>query len=282
MGTFLAKLTGDNDRWYKLVDQIENEDYSGINLDNPVEYDPNNIIANQWFKIKDFNSKDCFLSILEQDFDVAELHTLTRNQFNEHKIDFIAFYNEHKYYIQKFTKGSFLKKKWFSLDGDGVKYFENDGLIYINPVPNCIYDNQSKCIYFLDIAKAYSIFKDLKLDYKEATDAETDRMLKSDLIKTKQGFNASGVGVSNRKRITSILAQYEAYEDNDKNTLKNYIREKVGNKLTYNANSDSFEISSDAELRLLLYGVQQRFYQPPLESEVQVATATTGLSNLLK
>ena len=280
MGCFVAKLKVDDERWYKLADQEVNDDYEGIDLTEAVEYDPNNTDAEQWFYVPDFNNKDGFLQLLDSDFDVAELESLSNEQFASRSIDFIAYYHEHRYYIQKFTKGNFLKKKWFAWDGDAVRYFEEDGLIYVNPMPNCVYDNQNHRIYFMDIAKAYTLFGNLKLDYKEATDAETTQMLQSDIIQT-VNFNASGVGVSNRKRITSILTKYNQYEQDKKRTLKNYIKDTVGENLPYDEATGKFAVSNDSQLRLLLYGIQQRFYQPPLDEEVQVATATTGLSKLI-
>ena len=281
MGTFVAKLKGDNERWYKLADQIANEDFESIVLDNPIDYDPNNTESGQWFKIGAFNEKDGFLGLLDTNFDVADLTSLTSDQFTDHKIDFIAYYSNNKYFIQKFNNGNFMKKKWLAWDGNAVKYFEEDGLIYINPLPNCIYDNKTKCIYFLDISKAYSVFGQLKLDYREATDEETEQMLQSDLISTIDGFNAFKVGVSNRKRITSILAKYNAYEPEKKSKLKRYILDNVGGNLPFDEATDKFTVANDVQLRILLYGVQQRFYLPPLEDEVQVATSTTGLSRLL-
>lgn len=280
MGCFIAKLKGEDDRWYKLVDQEGNEDYEGINLTDAIEYDPNNTEAGQWFYVPKFNEKEGFLPLLDLDFDVAELDSLSGEQFADHHIDFIAFLHEHRYYIQKFTKGNFLKKKWFAWNGDAVEYFEKDGLIYLNPLPNCIYDNQNKRIYFMDIAKAYAMFGNLKLDYKEATAEETAQMLQTDIIQT-VNFDASGVGVSNRKRITSILAKYNQYDRDKKKTLKDYIKNTVGDNLPFDEATGKFSVSNDTQLRLLLYGIQQRFYQPPLEEEVQVATATTGISKLL-
>lgn len=280
MGTFIAKLKSDDERWYKLVDQEENEDYAGIDLSDAVEYDPNNTEAGQWFFVADFNEKDGFLPLLDSDFDVAELDSLSGEQFAEHHIDFIAFYQGHRYYIQKFTKGNFMKKKWFAWNGDAVKFYEEDGLIYVNPMPNCIYDNQNHRIYFMDIAKAYSLFNNLKIDYKEATAEETTRMLESDIIQAVD-FTTADVGVSNRKRITSILAKYNDYEPDKKRTLRRYIKEKVGENLVFDEATGKFQVNNDTQLRLLLYGIQQRFYQPPLDEEVQVATATTGISKLL-
>lgn len=282
MGCFVVKIIGNNEHWFKLEDQIDNEDYEGINLDDAIDYDPNNNVTDQWFKINAFNEKEGFVPMLDTDFDVAELDSITRDQFSQFQIDFIAYYHNHRYYMQNFTRGNYLRKKWFSWNGEAVTYKEEDGLVFVNPIPNCIYDNQTHCIYFMDIVKAYAIFKCLKLDYKAATDEETDQMLQSDIIQTEGGFNVTKVGVSNRKRITSILAKFNQYEPDMKNTLRAYIREKVGTNLRYDEETGKFMVSSDTQLRLLLFGIQQRLYQPPLEEEVQVATATTSLSRIME
>lgn len=173
-----------------------------------------------------------------------------------------------------------MKKKWFSWDGDILRYQEDEGIIYINPVPNCIYDTNTRAIYFMDIAKAYGIFSNLKLDYKAATDDEANRFLQSDIVDA-QTLPIEKVGVSNRKRITSILTKYEAYTPNEKATLKEYIKKSVGANLDFDDNAKKFVVNTDTQLRLLLYGIQQRFYMPPLEDEVQVATSSTGISNVL-
>ena len=275
----MAKLKED-EHWYKLKDNVENVDYESISLSDSIAYDPNNTDREQWFRIDDFEHKEGFLSILNADFDVAELDSLTNDQFVGKTIDFIAYYKDHKYYIQKFTKGNYMRKKWFSWNGDAVEYNEKDDMVFINPIPNCIYDNESKCIYFKDISKAYSVFGGLKLDYKEATDNETIRMLQLDIVHAEE-FTFQDVGVSNRKRITSILDKYEKYEPAKKNTLKQYIRERVGNNLEYDDATGQFIVRNDNHLKLLLYGIQQRFYQPPLEEEVHVATATTEISKIL-
>lgn len=281
MGTFVAKLNNDELHWYKLKDNVQNVDYEAIRLDDTVLYDPNNTDRNQWFRVERFNQKEGFLDILNRNFDAADLESLSNEQFNSQSIDFIAYYHNRKYFIQKFTKGNYVKKKGFSWRGEAVEYFEDEGLVLLSPEPNCIYDTQTKNVYFKDITKAYSVFGALKLDYRTATDAETRQMLGFDLVKA-VNFSVEDVGVSNRKRITSILAKYQNYDRAKKNTLHQYIREKVGNNLEFDANDGKFVIKNDTDLKLLLYGIQQRFYQPPLEEEVQVATSTTGLSSIIR
>ena len=280
MGCFVVKLIIEDDCWYKLADHAENAEYEGINLDDAIAYDPNNTDSEQWFYVDAYNEKEGFLQLLDSDFDVAELEGISKDQFEEYCMEFIAYYYNHRYYIQKFTRGNYLKKKWFAWNGDAVEYCEQEGLVYVNPVPNCIYDNQEHRMYFKDISKAYSVFDNLKVDYRTATNDETTQMLESDIIQAVD-FDASNVGVSNRKRITSVLSKYNEYPQDKKLTLKQYIRDKVGDNLQYDEVAGKFVVRNDTQLRLLLYGIQQRLYQQPLVEETQVATASTSLSNIL-
>lgn len=278
MGIFIAKIKDDEEHWYKIVDQVANEELSEIVLDDAVAYDPNNTEANQWFKIDGFDQKEGFLPLLAQRINAADLDSLEREQYG--RIEFIAFYDQGCYFMQKITRGNYLKKKWFSWDGDILRYQEDEGIIYINPIPNCIYDIGTKVIYFMDIAKAYGIFSSLKLDYQAATDDETNRFLQSDIVDA-HALSMEKVGVSNRKRITSVLAKYETYNSKEKATLREYIKKSVGGNLVFDDKVGKFLVNTDTQLRLLLYGIQQRFYMPPLEDEVQVATSSTGISKVV-
>ena len=47
MGVFVAKVKNDDNRWYKLIDRIDNEDYTAIDLSEALPYDPDNMLANQ-------------------------------------------------------------------------------------------------------------------------------------------------------------------------------------------------------------------------------------------
>ena len=280
MGTFIAKLKGNNEQFYKLVDHVENEDYGNIHYDEAMVYDANNEMANQWFKIEQFSLSDAFLLILSDDLDVAALESLDRDSYSN--IDFIAFYDGIHYYIQKTTKSSYIKKKRLSFDGNTVNYQSEDSVIFISPIPNCIYNKDTDTLYFMDISKAYSVFNNLKSNYRNATDGEVVNFLSSDIVETSD-FDVTKVGISNRKRIASILSIYNGYSVEQRNTLKNYIKDKVGVNIEYDEELNKFKIIDDRQLRLLLYGIQQRFYIPPLaeDGDVKVATNTTSISNLM-
>lgn len=277
MGTYIAKLKNDNEHWFKIADGVQNNDYQSIDLNEALPFDPNNTMADQWFKLENFNENESFLSILASPLDCAGLESINRERYGN--IEIIAFFEDNRFYIQKVLKGSFLKKKWFAPLGDLVEYKEMEGVLYINPLPNCIYDQGNHNLYFMSISKAYAVFNGLRGDYREATAAEINSFLNSDIVEAID-FDQSKVGLSNRKRITSILNIYNGYSANEKQILKEYIHEKVGEALTYTGEG-KFAIRTDTQLRLLLLGVQRRFYIPPLQEEVQVATNTTKLSNLL-
>ena len=67
----------------------------------------------------------------------------------------------------------------------------------------------------------------------------------------------------------------------EKATLREYIKKSVGGNLDFDRKAKKFIVNTDTQLRLLLYGIQQRFYMPPLEDEAQVAISSTGISNVL-
>lgn len=277
MGAYIAKLKNDNEHWFKIADGVQNADYMEIDLNDALPFDPDNTMSDQWFKLENFNENESFLPMLAHQLDCAGLESVNRERYGN--IEMIAFFEDNRFYIQKVSKGSFLKKKWFAPFGDLVEYNETEKILYINPLPNCIYDQGSHNLYFMSITKAYAVFEGLRGDYREATAAEISGFLNSDIVEAID-FDQSKVGLSNRKRITSILNIYNGYSADEKRTLKEYIHDNVGDALAY-TDEGKFEIETDTQLRLLLLGIQQRFYVPPLQEEVQVATNTTKLSNLL-
>ena len=280
MGIFVAKLKGDNEHLYKLVDQVENEDYVNINLEEAIIYDSNNDMAHQWFKMNEFSTSEACLQVLTNHFEAADLESLDMASFSD--IDFIAFYDGESFYIQKTPKSNYIRKKQISFNGDAVNYKTDESVIFISPIPNCIYNRASDVLYFMDISKAYAVFGNLRVNYRNATNGEVENFLSSDMVDAID-FDASKVGLSNRKRIASVLTLYNNYSDEQKITLKNYIKQKVGYNIEYDEIAHKFKIGNDKQLRLLLYGIQQRFYLPPLaeEGDVKVATNTTSISNLM-
>ena len=104
--------------------------------------------------------------------------------------------------------------------------------------------------------------------------------LANDMISLGENFSEDKVSLSNRKRISEVARVYNTYSEIQKEELKSYICQYSNGDLEYNEQERKFKINDDTDLRLLLFGMQMRFYKQPLNDEVQVATSTTSIRNL--
>lgn len=279
MGTFLAKLKNNSDQLFKMADGVRYRDFDDIILDDAMIYDVDNNINNQWFKKQQFNEEPSFWPLLDQELIVAELNDISRNDYNN--IEVLVYFHDQKFYFQKVTSGNYLKKKWFSFDGAIVSYHsDDDKIMSINHLPNCIYSQVTKDLYFATIDKAYQIFPCLKEGFLDDTESKIKDFLQSDLLEI-QDFSVKDVGIENRKKIRRILDTYNQYNQEQKDKLRGYIHTFAKKALPFSEENGKFTISNEKQLRLFLYGLQERFYQPPLNAETKVATSTTSIQNIM-
>lgn len=276
MGTLISKIKRLN-RWILIQDNVVVNEWDVIDLHDSMRFDPDNTMVNQWFYMDTFSECEGFSDLLSDVPDAAEIDSLNYDQFG--KIDFFAYRNGDKIYLQNVIKSSYIRRKQICWSGNVASMMQLENTIFINPIPNCIYDTTSDRLYFMDISKAYQIFKGLKLDYRAATDQEVSTFLNSDIVDS-SGLDLQSVSIKNRKTISKISSVYGRYTDDQKNTLRTYIQGMVGNRLPYNAQNGKFTIDNDNNLRAFLYGIQRRMYKRPFEDEAQVATSTTNVSNL--
>jgi hypothetical protein len=59
--------------------------------------------------------------------------------------------------------------------------------------------------------------------------------------------------------------------------LLDYIEDYCKQKLNFDQPNQKFEISTDDELKLLLYGIEQRFYTTPFGQEKRLANSVQAL-----
>ena len=77
------------------------------------------------------------------------------------------------------------------------------------------------------------------------------------------------------------MSTYKNYDEEQKSRLKAYIHEKLGEKLEFVEESQKFKVTSNTDLKLLLYGISRRYYNALFEQETLVATNSTEVSKLL-
>lgn len=277
MGTLIAKVKSEA-QWVKIRDQIEIDVLDRLDLSDSMVYDPNNNVAHQWFRIENFRSTEYFNEIFANHIDAGELTTIHVNQLDD--IKYFAYYTDNKFYIQRMLTGCYIKKAGFWSTGDTIEFANDNKMVTINPIPDGVYDLNSDTLYFLELNRLYSIFFNIKNEYVQGTSGSIHEFLANDIISLDENFSEGKVSLSNRKRISEVARVYNAYSMEQKEELKNYICQFSHGDLEYNEHERKFSIKNDIDLRLLLFGMQMRFYKQPLNDDVQVATSTTSLRNL--
>ena len=126
-------------------------------------------------------------------------------------------------------------------------------------------------LYFQKLSKITSIFKGIDVLYREATDEETRNFLNEDFIKIDNGFSVDKVKTRNRQRIALAIDTLKILKKKERKVLIKYIREYCPD--LNQDNTDSFTISSDENLKYLLYGIEQRFYTTEVRSEKRIANS---------
>lgn len=74
------------------------------------------------------------------------------------------------------------------------------------------------------------------------------------------------------------MATLDAMSADDKANMLGYINDCCDDqKLKFDQQNHKFEISTDEELKLLVYGIEQRFYTTPFENEKRHANSVTTM-----
>lgn len=242
-------------------------------LEPHIEYSPgHNLDEDAWFGISSFSTKDYFLSFLGDPFNSAEYDTLSQTHIE--KIDFICSYqNENEYYFQRVTKSQLISRKILYF-GDAYNFNENSRTIVINHNADAIYKKDSDILYFKKLSAITNIFKGIDTLYREATEEETRDFLRNDFIQLDDEFYATKVGTINRRRIAMAVDTLNTFEEREKREIISYVRDYCS-ELEFSENS--FVIRTNNDLKILLYGIEQRYYTTLVKGEKRLANSITTL-----
>lgn len=255
---------------FRKIVSLENEEIYPARqslLQNAVDYTPEyKLEEDEWFKITNFSKNDYGIkNLLKQNFDSVDFNSLTKQEFDE---------IEQSIFFQNIPKSQLLKKKMIGNFGESFKYIAESKQIFIKEIPDAVYDTQTDALYFRKLESITGIFKGIDQLYREATTEETEKFLKNDFISLDNEYDVSKVKIPNRKRIalaTDILNNLSAA---DKKNIFNYISEYCSN---LKKDESSFLISSEDDLKLILFGIQQRFYTTPVGNEKRIANSVIKL-----
>ncbi|WMN64909.1 hypothetical protein [Vibrio parahaemolyticus] len=252
------------------------EIFAQQDLTNRVAYSPStNLDDDEWFYIEQFSEKG-----YENDF-VAKpspINTTTLNQLpveKFEKIKYLCCEEGTKKYFQKLLPSQLISKKWFSVS-DAPVLENNKKIISFSNTPDAIYDSASNELYFRDIAKVKAIFKGIEELYREATQEEVTEFLQQDFIELTEGYDVASVKVPNRKRIAIAVDRISDYSAEQKQEIFDYIHEYCPN-VTFN--DGKFSISSEDDLKYVLFGIDERYYTTKLGNEKRLANSVISMAS---
>lgn len=267
------KMREKRNKYRKLISNISLYNLPG-NLDNAISYTPvHNLDEDGWFVIPEFSQKEYCISILLEDFISTEFEKFNKEDFG--KLNFLLSYQENnQYFLQKISQMPLLSKKTLCI-GDVVQYRENSKEIIIKEQPDAIYLKAEDKLYFKKLSAITEIFKGIDVLYREATENETRNFLNNDFIQLESDFSAEHVKQANRKRIAMAIDTINSCGKKKKKIIFDSIREYCPALVT---ETNKFKIASELDLKLLLYGIDQRFYTTPDGEEKRIANSIIKLT----
>lgn len=254
------KIVSTSETIYRDIDTASASTYS---------YTPGaSLEEGEWFFIKNVSEKEYAIDLLNFTFESIDMDSLKRKDFT--KLDFVFIKSGDTLFFQNISKSKLLSKKRIGSFGEEFKYESDCNDIIINDLPDAIYHKEDDILYFRRLESITSIFKGVDQIYREATQNETEEFLKNDFIQLKSDYSANSVKTANRKRIALATKTLSQLKDNDRKNVFAYIGEycpdlKVGD--------NAFEISTEDELKMLLFGIEQRFYTTPVGCEKRIANS---------
>ena len=273
MNHVFARLTRQRKNLFNVLS--DNQLFKDINFDDidVIAYTPDhNLDEDSWFKIEKFSEQDYFPEFLKDDLDSKYFKNISKEDYK--KIKLLISSQNGDLYFQKVIPYFILKKKGFLSFGESVEFQQYENMITINELPNAIYFSDKNILIFKDLSTISSIFKGIDELYREATDEEVTKFLEQDFILLANGFLVDKVSKPNRKRIALATQSFNEMSEQERKDILEYIKEYCDEiTLKYDWEAKKFCIENDTQLKYLIYGIEQRFFQTLVGKEKRVANS---------
>jgi hypothetical protein len=272
MDHVLAKVKGIRKKpFYKLISNYTLFEAIAFDVAGCVEYTPDhNLDEDAWFKIEKFSRQPFSIDLVKNNFDSKDYDDITKDKFV--KISYLFSVQDKNFYFQKITPSLFIRRKTVVF-GDVAQVEECDNRLVVNSQPDAVYLKDFDVLIFKSLATISSIFPGIDELYKEATKEEVEQFLDVSFVEPSNSYDVNRVSKPNRKRIALAMATLEDLSPSDKANMLTYIHGYCQEKLKYDKDNERFEISTDHDLKLLLYGIEQRFYTTPFGQERRLANS---------
>ena len=145
--------------------------------------------------------------------------------------------------------------------------------VIVNNRPDAVYFSSLDVLVFRNLAAISSIFKGIDTLFKEATDEDVEKFLSQSFVNLCSGYDRQKVSKPNRKRIALAMDTLSKMSEQERLSILSYINKYCEGKLEVNEDDKKVKLSKDEDLKLLIYGIEQRFYTTPFGNEKRLANS---------
>lgn len=275
MKLLMAKLKSKQEPYYRVLNlSKEQELYPPYKIEQAINYNPKyKLEDDECFKIDEFSKEAFCLDILKKEFNPIEYKTL--NKIKDSKIEFVFLVQNNNFYFQRVTPSQIVERKFLSFKNNQI--IDDGQGIVIKDEADAYYDKKSDILYFKNLNSIKGIFDGIQSLYREATDEEVEEFLNKGFIKLEGDYGLKSVGVLNRKRIGLILELINEMNKKEFGDILDYVCKYCGN-LKFDNDENKFIISSDSDLKSLIFGIDQRYYTTEVGGEKRLANSVTKIS----
>lgn len=242
-------------------------------VESSAAYAPGTLLDDgEWFVVPHASKEPFALDIFDPNYETPDWDVLDKSEFS--KIDFLFVKSGGVLFFQNISKAKLASRKRVWEMGEEYRFQSEAKEIVIQDCPDAIYSQKDDALYFRRLESVTGIFKDIGQLYKEATIGETQQFLQSDFIQLKNDYSAVSVKTANRKRIALAAKTLSALKEEERSNIYAYIVDYCPGLKTQEG---AFSIGSEEELKLLLFGIEQRFYTTPVGGEKRIANSVIVL-----
>lgn len=251
--------------------------FTDVNVTAELPYnDERKLQDGEWFCIQRFSEQSYFPNFPFDRFVSTDYHNISANEYEKIKY-FLSIQEDSRiFHFQRvLTRSRIIQKKGIKLVNEHPVLIEMENVLTINSEPDATYYLDNDKLLFRDLSRVRPMFSGIEVLFREATDEEVDNFLNIDIINLANGFDRSKVSMPNRRRISNAITQYNAFHEDEKQTLCNYMSEYCPEII--DPASSSVQIGSDDHLKKFIYAIDQRYYITPIRNQKRVATSIENI-----
>lgn len=240
-----------------------------------VEYNPQTLLEDGvWYVLKEFSNSPYAIDILKEEINSSAYDDLTPTELKQVEYFFTVSSNKNELCFQRVGRSTLVRKRMISFLDNTVLFDPNSASITVKDYPDAIYKKDEDILLFRELSLITAIFKGVNELYREATNEEICQFFDMEFVAT-DGIDAESVTIPNRKRIASALQVLKQLNKSESNDICAYIADYCPD---LKSKDNSFKVTNNEELSLLLYGIEQRFYTTPVSKEKRIANSIIKLT----